>query len=122
MPYGLTNAPAVLQALVNDILRDFINQFVFMYLDDILIFSPYLQEHQRHVRLVLQRLLENHLFVKGEKCELHVNTISFLGFIIERGQMRPDPVKVKTVLDWPEPLDWKQLQWFLGFTNFYRLF
>lgn len=64
MPFGLTNSPAVFQALVNDVLRDFLNRFLFVYLDDILIFSHTLCEHISHVRLVLERLLENKLFVK----------------------------------------------------------
>lgn len=85
MPFSLTNALAVFQALVNDVRHDFINHFVFVYLDDILLFSSSLQEHQRHVQLVLQRLLENHLFVKSEKCEFHVDTISFLGFSLTEG-------------------------------------
>ena len=69
MPFGLTNTPAVFQALVNDILRDVINQNVFVYLDDILIFSDTLEEHIAYVCLVLQCLLENCLFAKAEKCE-----------------------------------------------------
>ena len=122
MPFGLTNAPAVFQALVNDVLRDFLNRFVFVYLDDILIYSADLLEHQRHVRMVLQRLLENKLFVKAEKCEFHVTSVRFLGFIIETGQVRADPEKVKAVTEWPTPSSRKQLQQFLGFANFYRRF
>ena len=71
MPFGLTNAPAVFQALVKDVLRDILNRFVFVYLDDILIFSHSAQEHVLHVRQVFQHLLENQLFVKAEKCEFH---------------------------------------------------
>jgi len=73
MPFGLTNAPAVFQALVNNVLRDFLNWSVFVYLDDILIFSRNIEEHVQHVRQVLQRLLENKLFVKEKKCEFHVS-------------------------------------------------
>ena len=122
MPFGLTNAPAVFQCLINDVLRDMLNRFVFVYLDDILIFSRSLQEHVQHVRLVLQRLLENRLFVKAEKCDFHVSSISFLGFVVEKGQFRTDPAKVKAVADWPVPTNRKQLQRFLGFANFYRRF
>lgn len=75
MPFGLTNSPAVFQALVNDILKDFINRCAFVYVDDILIFSKSLAEHEVHVRQILQRLLENKLFVKAEKCEFHMDTV-----------------------------------------------
>nr|CBN81752.1 Pol polyprotein [Dicentrarchus labrax] len=122
MPFGLTNAPAVFQALVNDVLRDMLNRFLFVYLDDILIFSQSQEEHVQHVRQVLQRLLENKLFVKAEKCEFHVTSVSFLGFIIERGQVKADPAKIQAVADWPSPTTRKQLQRFLGFANFYRRF
>ncbi|KAI3364400.1 hypothetical protein L3Q82_010825 [Scortum barcoo] len=93
MPFGLTNAPAVFQALVNDILRDMLNKFVFVYLDDILIFSKNKEEHVHHVQAVLQRLLENSLFVKAEKCEFHASSVSFLGFIVGRGSLQMDPAK-----------------------------
>lgn len=121
-PFGLTNAPAVFQALVNDVLRDMLNRFVFVYLDNILVFSCSHEEHVTHVRLVHQRLLDNKLFVKAEKCEFHSKTVSFLGFIIEQGQLRPDPEKIRAVLEWPEPATRKQLQRFLRFANFYRQF
>lgn len=122
MPFGLTNAPAVFQALVNDILRDMVNKFVFVFLDDILIFSRSLSEHTHQVQLVLRRLLENSLFVKAEKCEFHVPTISFLGYIVSEGQVRMDPAKVSAVASWPVPESRQKLQQFLGFANFYRRF
>uniref|UniRef100_A0A3P9MBI2 Gypsy retrotransposon integrase-like protein 1 n=1 Tax=Oryzias latipes TaxID=8090 RepID=A0A3P9MBI2_ORYLA len=122
MPFGLTNAPATFQNLVNDVLRDFLNRFVFVYLDDILIYSRDLDEHTHHVRQVLSWLLENRLYVKAEKCEFHVPTISFLGFIIDSGNIRPDPAKIAAVTSWEPPTSRKQLQRFLGFANFYRRF
>jgi len=103
MPFGLCNAPAIFQALVNDVLRDFLNLFVFVYLDVILIFSKDLQEHKRHVRQVLQRLLENRLYVKAEKCEFQQSSVTFLGYIFEGGQVRTDPEKTRAVQDWPTP-------------------
>lgn len=122
MPFGLTNSPAVFQNLVNDVLGDMLNRFVFVYLDDILIFSKSETEHVQHVRAVLQRLLQNKLFVKAEKCEFHSSTVSFLGFILSAGNIRMDPEKVEAVKAWPVPENRKQLQRFLGFANFYRKF
>ena len=79
MPFGLTNAPAVFQTLVNDVLRDLLNVCVVVYLDDILIFSRTPKEHTTHIRLVLQRLLENRLFVKAQKCVFNTASVEFLG-------------------------------------------
>uniref|UniRef100_A0A8C7YHL6 ribonuclease H n=1 Tax=Oryzias sinensis TaxID=183150 RepID=A0A8C7YHL6_9TELE len=122
MPFGLTNAPAVFQRLVNDVLRDFLNRFVFVYLDDILIFSRDPSQHENHVRSVLSRLLENQLYVKAEKCQFHAKSIPFLGYIFESDQVRPDPAKLEAVSQWEPPSTRKKLQQFLGFANFYRQF
>ncbi|KAK7925711.1 hypothetical protein WMY93_008021 [Mugilogobius chulae] len=122
MPFGLTNAPAVFQNLVNDVLRDMIGRYVFVYIDDILIFSKDLETHKLHVRKVLQRLLENKLFVKAEKCQFHAPSVSFLGYIIAQGKVQMDPEKLTAVREWPSPTSRKELQRFLGFANFYRRF
>ena len=122
MPFGLTNAPAVFQALVNDVLRDMLDQFVFVYLDDILICSTDEQTHIQHVRQVLHRLLENQLFVKAEKCEFHVSTVSFLGFVVSGERIQIDPAKVSAVVDWLVPTSRKLVQCCLGFAYFYRRF
>lgn len=122
MPFGLTNAPAVFQALINDVLRDMINQFVFVYLDDILVFSSSFQKHRHHVRQVLQRLLKNNLFVKPEKCEFHTKEVSFLGYIIKEGSIEMYPKKTQAIREWAAPRSVKDVQRFLGFANFYRKF
>ena len=96
-PFGLTNAPAVFQALVNDILRDMIDKYVFVYLDDILIFSKSREEHIHHVQTIFQCLLENSLFVKAGKCEFHTQSVSFLGYIVTQGHLEMDPAKVDEV-------------------------
>ena len=104
MPFGLTNAHAVFQALVNNVLQGMIDRFIFVYL--ILIFSQSPTVHEQHVRQVLQHLLENKLYVKGEKCVFHIPTVSFIGYINAQGQMQMDPDKVTTV---PAPSNLKQL-------------
>ena len=122
MPFVLTNALTVFQSLVNDVLRDMINKFVFICLDDIRIFSKDSKEHTTHVRKVLQRLLENRLFVKAEKCEFSCASTAFLGYVISSGSISMDPEKVQAMEKWPKPVDRKALQRFLGFANFYRRF
>ena len=122
MPFGLTIAPPVFQAFINDVLRDMLGQFVIAYLDDILVYSPSQESHVRYVQAVLQRLLDNNLFLKGEKCEFHLQSVSFLGYIISSQGVTMDDHKVDAVVQWPKPSSIKELQKFLGFTIFYRRF
>ncbi|XP_042345409.1 uncharacterized protein K02A2.6-like [Plectropomus leopardus] len=98
-----------------------LSRFVFVYLDDILIFSRTLEEHRQHMRLVLHRLLEDHLYFNPVKCEFHSPSVSFLSYIIAKGQVRPDPTKIQAVVDGPIPTSQKDLQRFLGFAKFLAL-
>lgn len=86
------------------------------------VFLSYILQQVNHVRAILQRLYEKQLFVKAEKYKFHVHCVSFLGFILEKGQFKTDPKKICAIAEWPIPADHKQLQWFLGFANFYRPF
>lgn len=122
MPFGLTNAPAVFQSMMDDIFRDFLDQFVVVYLDDILIFSDTLEAHVDHVRQVLQRLKDHNLHAKLEKCEFHVSSTAFLGYVVSDSGLSMDPEKVRAIQDWPAPTKLRDLQSFLGFANFYRRF
>ncbi len=122
MPFGLANSPSVFQAFMNDIFRDMLNRWVIVYIDDILIYSNTQEEHVRHVRAVLKRLLQHQLYVKAEKCEFHQTSTSFLGYVISQDGVSMDDKKVQAVLDWPQPQTVKELQRFLGFANFYRRF
>lgn len=122
MPFGLTNAPATFQALINDTFRPYLDIFVVAYLDDILVYSETEKEHINHVRLVLQKMRERHLFAKASKCEFHADQVDYLGYIINREGVSMDPSKIDSIQDWPVPESVKQVQSFLGFTNFYRRF
>ncbi|KAG1929330.1 retrotransposable element [Pimephales promelas] len=122
MPFGLSNAPAVFQGFMNEIFRDLLHQFVIIYIDDILIYSPDLSTHIRHVQTVLQRLRDHQLFLKLEKCEFHRDTVQFLGYLITPRGITMDQRKVDDVNNWPQPTSRKDLQRFLGFANFYRRF
>ncbi|KAL0186198.1 hypothetical protein M9458_017868, partial [Cirrhinus mrigala] len=120
MPFGLVNSPSVFQAFVNDIFRDMLNRWVIVYIDDILVFSDTRDQHVQHVRAVIQRLIDNQLHAKFEKCEFHQTATSFLGYVISSEGVAMD--KVNAVLKWPQPSNVRELQRFLGFANFYRRF
>ncbi|SOV03296.1 uncharacterized protein UDID_18616 [Ustilago sp. UG-2017a] len=122
MPFGLANAPAHFQSFINDIFRDIIGVYVVVYLDDFLIFSDTEESHVKHVTEVLTRLRSNRLFAKLSKCEFHIKTVEFLGYIIKPTGIEMDPEKVRTVKEWPMPASIHDIQRFLGFANFYRRF
>ena len=122
MPFGLTNAPSVFQHYVNDVFREHLDKFVIAYLDDILIFSNNVAEHDSHVRIVLECLRKHQLYAKATKCAFRLEETEFLGCIVGKNGLRMDPSKVQTILDWPIPSSVKAVQSFLGFANFYRRF
>ncbi len=100
MPFGLNNAPATFCTLMNDIFREWLDDFVVVYIDDILIYSSSLEEHVEHLRKVFQRLRENKLYAKFEKCEFGVTEVDFLGHRITQEGLMMDDHKVKAILDW----------------------
>ncbi|MBW0562874.1 hypothetical protein O181_102589 [Austropuccinia psidii MF-1] len=120
MPFGLNNAPASLKKCVNDIFLDFLDIFVVVYLDDIMVFSSSEEEHVKHVTLVLQIPRENNLFDKSSKCGFHASSVEYLGYVISSEGLKMDYSKVEKSLNWLQPKDIKALQSFLGFVNFYH--
>ncbi|MBW0559584.1 hypothetical protein O181_099299 [Austropuccinia psidii MF-1] len=122
MQFGLTNAPASFQNLVSDIFADFLDVFVVVYLDDIMVFSSSEEEHVKHVASVLQRLRDNNLFAKASKCVFHASSVEYLGYVVSSDGLKMDSLKTQQILNWPQPKNIKALQSFLGFANFYCRF
>ncbi|MBW0560857.1 hypothetical protein O181_100572 [Austropuccinia psidii MF-1] len=122
MPFGLTNAPASFQNLVNDIFADFLDIYVVVYLDVIIVFSSHEEEHVKHVASVLQRLRDNNMFAKASKCIFHASSVEYLGYVVSSDGLKMDSSKAEQILNWPQPKIIKALQSFLGFANFYCCF
>jgi len=122
MPFGLANAPATFQAYINKALGNYVDTICVVYLDDIMIFSKNRAEHEKHVRRVLERLIQFGLFCNLKKCRFFQKEVDFLGFVISLDGVSMDPRKVDTITSWPTPTTFPELQSFLGFCNFYRRF
>ena len=123
MPFGLTNAPASCQEMVNDVLSKFLDVTVIAYLDDILIYTTgSIERHIRDVQAVLRAMNEWNLKVNPTKCEFHKHEVEFLGFIVGTNGIKIDPSKTESVRQWPQPKTVRDIQSFLGLTNYNRKF
>jgi len=123
MPFGLCNAPASFQALMDKVLRPLIlRNICCVYMDDILVFSKTKEEHLQYLREVFAALAEHKIYCKPSKCSFLQTEIKYLGYLIGNGQIKPDPSAVACVTDWSVPDSRSKLRSFLGFANFYRDF
>jgi len=123
MFFGMTNLPATFQAMMNEILRDLINEGkVAAFVDNVLVGTEMEEGHDEIVEEILRRLEENDLYIKPEKCVWKVRKIGFLGVVIGPDGIEMEKEKVEGVLSWPEPKNVKDIRKFLGLTNYYRRF
>jgi hypothetical protein len=119
MSFGLTNAPAYFMYLMNKIFMEYLDKFVVVFIDDILVYS---RSEEEHLRLAFQKLRENRLYVKLSKCEFWMKQVTFLEHIISKGGMYVDPSKVQDVLSWNAPMSVGDIRSFLGLAGYYQRF
>ncbi|KAL0537623.1 hypothetical protein IC582_026606 [Cucumis melo] len=122
MSFGLTNAPAVFMDLMNRVFREFLDTFVIVFIDDILIYSKTEAEHEKHLRMVLQTLRDNKLYAKFSKCEFWLKQVSFLGHVVSKAGVSVDPAKIEAVTGWTRPSTVSEVRSFLGLAGYYRRF
>ncbi|GJV20852.1 putative reverse transcriptase domain-containing protein [Tanacetum coccineum] len=122
MPFGLTNAPAVFMDLMNRVFHEFLDKFVIVFIDDILVFSKSKEEHEEHLRTVLQILRQEKLYAKFSKCEFWLSKVAFLGHIVSTEGITMDPAKVEAITKWPRPTYVTEVRSFLGLAGYYRGF
>jgi hypothetical protein len=122
MSFGLTNALVYFMYLMNKVFMEYLDKFVVVFIDHILIFSKIEEEHETHLRLVLEKLRAHQLYAKFSKCEFWLTKVAFLGHVISAGGVSMDPSKVKDVLDWMPPMNVVDVRSFLGLAGYYRRF
>jgi hypothetical protein len=111
--FGLANAPAYFMYIMNKVFMKYLDKFVLVFIDDILIFSKMEEEQEKHLRLVLEKLRTNKLYAKFSKCEFWLTGVAFLEHVISDGGVSVDPSKVKDVLNWMPPTNASEIQSFL---------
>jgi hypothetical protein len=122
MSFGLINALAYFMYLMNKVFMEYLDKFVMVFIDDMLVYSRSEEEHEEHLRLVLQKLQDHRLYAKLSKYEFWLKQVAFLGHIISKGGIYVDPSKVQDVLSWNAPMSVSDIQSFLGLAGYYRRF
>ncbi|PKA54038.1 RNA-directed DNA polymerase like [Apostasia shenzhenica] len=118
MPFGLTNAPAVFMDLMNQIFQPYLDKFIIVFIDDILIYSSSEEEYEEHLKMALKTLRDKKLYVKLNKCEFWLQQVAFLGHIISSSGMAVDPSKIEAITDWPKPTTVTEVRSFLGLAKY----
>jgi hypothetical protein len=122
VPFGLSNTPVFLMCLMNGVLRNYLDKFVIVFLDDILVYSKIEEEHEQHIRMVLQVLREHYLYAKLSKCSFYQKKIHYLGHIISKEGIVVDPKKVQAIQEWLAPRNVIEFRSFMGLGGYYRRF
>lgn len=122
MPFGLCNAPSTFQAAMNSLLTSFLWRFATVFFDDILVYSKSLSSHIQHLKIIFHTLVQGQFYLKRTKCLFAQTQVEYLGHLVSNRGVKPEPSKVRTMVQWPLPTSPKELGAFLGLTGFYRKF
>ena len=122
MPFGLTNTPAAFMDLMNRVFHEYLDEFVIVFVDDILIYSDNEELHEKHLRMALEVQRKNKLYTKFSKCDFWIKEVLFLGHIISSKGVSVDPAKVAAVVEWQQPRNVTEVRSFLGLAGNYRRF
>jgi hypothetical protein len=122
IPFGLTNAPTTFMCLMNSIFSQYLDKFVLVFIDDILVYSKTEEEHEEHLKIVLQTLRKHKLYAKFDKCDFYQRRIQYLGHVISEEGIAVDPEKIKSIMEWPIPKDVADIRSFMGITGYYQRF
>jgi len=122
MSFGLTNAPSAFMDMMNRVFREYLDKFIIVFIDDILVYSRSAEEHSEHLRLTLATLRRHQLFAKLGKCEFWLDRVAFLGHVISGEGLSVDPAKISAIMDWKQPVSPTEIRSFLGLAGYYRRF
>jgi hypothetical protein len=122
VPFGLSNAPVVFMFLMHGVFREYLDKFVIVFLDDILVYSKSEEEHEHHLRMVLQVLREHQLYAKLRKFSFYQKKIHYLGHVISKDGIVVDPEKIEAIREWSAPRNVTEVRSFIGLVGYYRIF